>query len=429
MPSTKSDQVKCIEQPGDLEPPSTYECKILDGAVIVHCLPTAGVVTFNDYADNVFIPYLEKLLQGTARLDIVWDTYIAGSLKECTRKKRGKGVRRKVSGQTQIPGNWMDFLRDTKNKKELFAFLTSKVAGIIWPPDKSVYITSGQYVESMNSSRPMLACNHEEADTRIVVHVMHALEQGMKSVLVRTVDTDVIVILVGVCAMLATIQPSADIWVAFGTGKNYTLYSIVHICASLGHHKSQALPVFHAFTGCDTTSSFRGKGKKSAWNAWQACDEVTETFMHLACNPFVVFNVDSHHFQMLERLAVLMYDKTSQHISVNEVRRESFCLKSPPMDRMPPTQDALLQHSQRAIYQAGIWTISMQAQAAIPSPQEFAWIKKSESWVSVWITLLEVSKACRELIKCTCKGECLRCKCIKSNLPCSPLCKCRCIYM
>ena len=244
MPSTKSDQVKCIEQPGDLEPPSTYECKIIDGAVIVHCLPTAGVVTFNDYADNVFIPYLEKLLKGTARLDIVWDTYIAGSLKECTREKRGKGVRRKVSGQTKIPSNWMDFLRNTKNKKELFAFLTSKVAGIIWPPDKSVYITSGQYVESMNSSRPMLACNHEEADTRIVVHVMHALvvEQGMKSVLVCTVDTDVIVILVDVCAKLATIQPSADIWVALGTGKNYTIYSIVHICASLGHHKSQALP-------------------------------------------------------------------------------------------------------------------------------------------------------------------------------------------
>ena len=135
------------------------------------------------------------------------------------------------------------------------------------------------------------------------------------------------------------------------------------------------------------SQSFRGKGKKSAWNAWQICDEVTETFMHLACNPFVVFNVDSHHFQMLERLAVLMYDKTSQHISVNEVRRESFCLKSPSMDRMPPTQDALLQHFRRAIYQAGIWTISMQAQAAIPSPQEFAWIKKSESWVLVWITL------------------------------------------
>ena len=47
-------------------------------------------------------------------------------------------------------------------------------------------------MESINSNRPMLACNHEEADTCIVVHVMHALEQGMKTVLVRTVDTDVL---------------------------------------------------------------------------------------------------------------------------------------------------------------------------------------------------------------------------------------------
>ena len=142
---------------------------------------TAGVVTYNNYADNVFIAYLEKLMQDTARLDIVWDTYIADSLKESTHEKRGKGVRRKVSGETKLSGNWINFLRDTKNKKELFVFLTSKVAGIIWPQNKSVYITSGQYIESLNSNSPMSACNH---DTRIVVQVLHALEQGMKSVLV-----------------------------------------------------------------------------------------------------------------------------------------------------------------------------------------------------------------------------------------------------
>ena len=32
------------------------------------------------------------------------------------------------------------------------------------------------------------------------------------------------------------------------------------ICASL--------PAFHAFTGCDTVSSFGGKGKRSAWNSY-----------------------------------------------------------------------------------------------------------------------------------------------------------------
>ena len=89
-------------------------------------------------------------------------------------------MRRKVSGKTKLPGNWMDFLRDSVNKKELFAFLTSKVAQFRWPPAKAVYVTSGQAVVCIGDSIPMQNCNHEEADTRIVVHVLHALKQGSR---------------------------------------------------------------------------------------------------------------------------------------------------------------------------------------------------------------------------------------------------------
>ena len=42
----------------------------------------------------------------------------------------------------------------------------------------------------------MRSCNHEEADTRILVHVKDALAKRGGSVLVRTVDTDVLVILI-----------------------------------------------------------------------------------------------------------------------------------------------------------------------------------------------------------------------------------------
>ena len=37
---------------------------------------------------------------------------------------------------------------------------------------------------------------HEEAVTQIVVHVLHALQQSMKSIEIQTVDTGVIVILI-----------------------------------------------------------------------------------------------------------------------------------------------------------------------------------------------------------------------------------------
>ena len=65
------------------------------------------------------------------RLDIV--TYIPDSLKESTREKRGKGVHRKVSGETKIPSNWTDFLHEPNNKKELFVFLTEKISESTFP--------------------------------------------------------------------------------------------------------------------------------------------------------------------------------------------------------------------------------------------------------------------------------------------------------
>ena len=48
----------------------------------------------------------------------------------------------------------------------------------------------------------MQNCIHEKPDTRIVVHVLHALQQSMKSIKIRTVDTDVIVILITWCVLL-----------------------------------------------------------------------------------------------------------------------------------------------------------------------------------------------------------------------------------
>ena len=116
LPGTKSDLLPCFGQSTKTEPPSTYDCKVLDGSVFVHCLPTFNVSTFNMYADKMLIPHLERHLQDTKRLDGVSDEYIQDSLKESTGEKRGKGVWRKVSGSTKIPGNWKNFLGDQMNK-------------------------------------------------------------------------------------------------------------------------------------------------------------------------------------------------------------------------------------------------------------------------------------------------------------------------
>ena len=56
--------------------------------------------------------------------------------------------------------------------------------------------------------------------------VQDAIRKGARKILVRTVDTDVIVILVGVYFHIHNTYHDAGIWVGFGTGKNYKCYNI-----------------------------------------------------------------------------------------------------------------------------------------------------------------------------------------------------------
>ena len=166
-------------------------------------------------------------------------------------------------------------------------------------------------------------------------------------------------------------------------GKHYRFYHINAICARLGEPKSRALPVFHAYSGRDTTSAFKGKSKKSAWQAWQAYKNVTDTFVHLVSHPNQILNDDSEQFHEIERLTVVLYDKTSASSSVNETRRNLFCHKNRAMDKLPPTSNALLQHTRRAVFQAEICTTSTQTQQVVPSAQDFGWSKVEDSWAPV----------------------------------------------
>ena len=113
---------------------------LLDGAAVINILKPGSAKTFKEYSVVVFLPFVQSQLQKTNRVDIIWDEYIRNSLKAATRKKRGKGTRRRVQSDTKIPGNWQAFLRIDDNRKELFAFLAQesvkilKAKGRSYPP-------------------------------------------------------------------------------------------------------------------------------------------------------------------------------------------------------------------------------------------------------------------------------------------------------
>ncbi len=61
-----------------------------------------------------------------------------------------------------------------------------------------MYVITGQDVMCRVPYMPMSSCNLEEADSRICVHIQDAIEKGARKVCIRTVDTDVIIIIAGI---------------------------------------------------------------------------------------------------------------------------------------------------------------------------------------------------------------------------------------
>ena len=168
---------------------------ILDEAAIVHMLKPGLCKTFIEYASDIFIPYILSQLQHQSHLDLVWDYYAkTGSLKATARSNRGKGIHRHVTANGYLSGNWHDFLHVNDNKEELFCFLSRQVIESIRVPGRQLVATVGEQVIAVppyEDTKSLAPCNHEEADSRMMLHATAVIKCGH-----RRMDTDVVVLAV-----------------------------------------------------------------------------------------------------------------------------------------------------------------------------------------------------------------------------------------
>ena len=290
------------------------------------------------------------------------------------------------------------------------------------PEGKEIYTSYGESVLSAPKKEDMgflEPCTHEEADTRLMVHALHATSSGHRKIMIRSNDTDVVVLAISVASALQ----ADEVWVTFGSGKNVQNIPVHVIATSLGPDKATALPLFHALTGCDTVSFFGGRGKKTAWDVWKVFPELTAALGALKASPK---EIPDECMAVLERFVVLLYNRTSSLTNVNEVRQELFSKKSRSLDSIPPSRASLEQHVKRAVFQGGyVWGQTLLPQPVLPSPSDWGWKQRSNVWSPYWTALPQAKDTCYELIRCGCRASCRgRCKCVKANLTCTGLCNC-----
>ena len=95
--------------------------------------------------------------------------------------------------------------------------------------------------------------------------------------MVDATDTGVVVIAVAVSSILQ----NCEVWIAFGHDNK-----LRHLIANkLGTDASSGLLFFHAMSGCDTVSAFRGVGKKTARAIWCSMSHLDHIFARLSHAP------------------------------------------------------------------------------------------------------------------------------------------------
>ena len=244
--TSKSDFIQCLETNVEVKYDAPeVSMKVIDGAAFVNMNRPMTSDTYGNFCKNELIHKLKLTSQNVDRLDVVFDVYRERSLKSQTRENRGEGIRISLRKDTKIYKDFQKFMRNDLNKTELFKMISETAVEEIPETETTVIATVGSGVLS-NSNLNTLniePCNHEEADTRLLLHVLDGAKSGIKKISIITVDTDVVVIAIQHFSALDL----EELWVEFGVGKSRK-YIPIHDCARILYEGICNSLAFLAFT-------------------------------------------------------------------------------------------------------------------------------------------------------------------------------------
>jgi len=174
-----------------------------------------------------------------------------------------------------------------------------------------------------------------------------------KTVLVQTVDHDVLVILIANFSLFDSLSQGFEIFIRFGHVKHNQILNVRELGFAFGAQRCTALSLWVFLTGCDSTSSMRGRSKRTAFSAGNKSGDVTtQAMVELMQQPFMTLRLDSVQFRVLEASFITLYGGGAE--SINKQCQMIFCQRNQNPELIPPTQNALFHHFQRELYQASM---------------------------------------------------------------------------
>ena len=165
-------------------------------------------------------------------------------------------------------------MRNDQNKTELFQMIADSVTEVQSPPTLIATKLKHVVANVELDTNHMDPCNHQDADTRLILHAYDASLAGFKKISIITVDTDVVINSLYHFFSLNL----EELWIEFGTGQHRRYFPIHRYAECLKEEVCRALPFWFSVTGCDTVSMFAGRGKKTAWQVWRNFRKATAVF-------------------------------------------------------------------------------------------------------------------------------------------------------
>ena len=300
----------------------------------------------------------------------------------------------------------------------LSAFLTEawvEMAKHLLPAEKELVISGGTMDGNVAlriknghcHEVPALNSDHEEADTRMLLHAQHA-SQDAQRIIIQSPDTDVLLLCVTHCDEIGT----GELWFRTGVKDRLRYIPAQKIVLSLGPLICKALPAFHSLTGCDSTSALSKIGKKKAWKSISNNKVHQESLACVGHSP----DVDEERAKKAEAFICSLYTISNRiPATADEARyrpRTTYCCLQ--------LCDSLLQHIKRANYQAYVWRKALMPRQDLPSPAGHGWKIDNNTLCPDLMTKPPAPASILELINCQCiRSSCTQnCSCSSNGLAC-----------